>query len=80
MVSSCGTASYCGPPRASRGSKLSGSSLLEQNPDLDREQIQEVREFVKQRRREGHGKTYEIDSPYERGPIVGPESARHAPN
>ncbi len=59
---------------------LDEDRLLEQNPDLDREQIQEVREFVQQRRREGHGKTYEIDSPYERGPIVASESAHHPSN
>jgi hypothetical protein len=55
--------------------------LLEQNPDVDAKQIREVRAFIKARRGAGgRGKTYEIDSPYERRPIPGPESARRRLN
>jgi hypothetical protein len=44
--------------------------LLEQNPDVDAEQIREVRTIVKARRRAGHPqKSYNIDSPYERRPL-----------
>jgi hypothetical protein len=50
--------------------------LLEQNPDVDAEQVREVRTLVKARRRAGHPKkSYNIDSPYERRPIRGPESS-----
>jgi hypothetical protein len=49
--------------------------LLEQNPDADADQIREVREFVRARRGPGgRGKSYEIDSPYERRPLRGPEA------
>jgi hypothetical protein len=50
--------------------------LLEQNPDVDAEQVREVRTIVKARRQSGHTqKSYNIDSPYERRPISGPESS-----
>jgi len=50
--------------------------LLEQNPEVDAEQVREVRTFIKARRRAGHPKkSYNIDSPYERRPIRGPESS-----
>jgi hypothetical protein len=50
--------------------------LLDENPEVDAEQIREVRLFIKGRRRDGHPqKSYNIDSPYERRPIRGPESA-----
>jgi hypothetical protein len=44
--------------------------LLEQNPDVDAEQVREVRTIVKERRQAGHPqKSYSIDSPYERRPF-----------
>jgi hypothetical protein len=50
--------------------------LLEQNPNVDAEKVREVRTIVKARRRAGHPKkSYNIDSPYERRPIRGPESS-----
>jgi hypothetical protein len=50
--------------------------LLKQNPEVDGEQIREVRTIVKARRRAGHPqKSYNIDSPYERRPLDGPESS-----
>jgi hypothetical protein len=48
--------------------------LLEQNPDVDADQIREVQTFIRARRRAGHSKkSYNIDSPYERRPLHGPE-------
>lgn len=50
--------------------------LLEQNPDVDLQQVCEVRTFVKARRQAGHPqRSYNIDSPYERRPIGEPESS-----
>jgi hypothetical protein len=50
--------------------------LLEQNPDVDAEQVREVRTIVKERRRTGHPqKAYNIDSPYERRPLREPEAS-----
>jgi hypothetical protein len=52
--------------------------LLEQNPEVDAEEIREVRTIIKARRRAGHAKkSYNIDSPYERRPLGGPESNLH---
>lgn len=49
--------------------------LLEQNPDVDAEQIREVRNIIKVRRQAGHSKkSYNIDSPYERRPLEGPSA------
>jgi hypothetical protein len=60
------------------GAVLDLDKLLEQNPDVDAEQIHEVRAFIKARRRAGHAKkSYNIDSPYERRPLIGPESSSH---
>jgi hypothetical protein len=43
--------------------------------DVDAEQVQEIRMFIKARRRAGHPqRSYNIDSPYERRPLSGPES------
>ncbi len=54
---------------------LDMDKLLEQNPEVDAEQVREVRSFIKGRRQEGHPqKSYNIDSPYERRRIRGPES------
>ena len=55
---------------------LNLDKLLEQNPDVDAEQIREVRTIIKARRRAGHPKkSYNIDSPYERRPLSGPEAS-----
>lgn len=55
---------------------LDVDKLLEQNPEVDAEQVREVRSFIKGRRQEGHPqRSYNIDSPYERRPIRGPESS-----
>jgi len=55
---------------------LDVDKLLEQNPEVDAEQVREVRSFIKGRRQEGHPqKSYNIDSPYERRRIRGPESS-----
>jgi hypothetical protein len=55
---------------------LDMDKLLEQNPDVDAQQVCEARTFIKARRRAGHlQKSYNIDSPYERRPIQGPESS-----
>jgi hypothetical protein len=44
--------------------------LLEQNPDVDAEQIQEIRTLIQARRRAGHPqRSYNIYSPYERRPL-----------
>lgn len=52
------------------------AKLLEQNPEVDADQVRKVRSFIKDRRREGHPqKSYNIDSPYERRPIYGPEAS-----
>jgi hypothetical protein len=54
---------------------LDVDKLLEQNPEVDAEQVREVRSFIKGRRQEGHPqKSYNIDSPYERRRIRGPQS------
>jgi hypothetical protein len=50
--------------------------LLEQNPDVDADQVREVRTFIRARRQAGHSKkSYNIDSPYERRPLSGPEAS-----
>jgi hypothetical protein len=50
--------------------------LLEQNPNIDAKQVREVRTIIKARRQAGHPKkSYNIDSPYERRPLAGPESS-----
>jgi hypothetical protein len=49
--------------------------LLERNPDVDASQVREAQEALKELRREGViGPSYNIDSPYERGPVAKPES------
>lgn len=50
--------------------------LLKQNPDVDAEQVREVRTIIKARRRAGHPKrSYDIDSPYERRPLPDAEAS-----
>jgi hypothetical protein len=45
------------------------------NPKVDGDQIREAQELLREIRRDGGGgPTYNIDSPYERGPVGKPES------
>ncbi len=56
---------------------LNVEELIKRNPNVDADKVREAQEVLRALRRGGvSGPTYEIDSPYQRGPISKPESAR----
>lgn len=60
-----------------RRDPLDVERLLKQNPNVDVDKLREAQEVLRDLRRGGvSGPRYQIDSPYERGPISKPESAR----